>query len=118
MIISVENLTGYDDIVCEFALCTFNLLYRFVNFSWLFNVVYMCNERSHSICYTTTTYEVHAIKNQNKIKSLLRDIFVYHETFSRLGLFIRSCKFVIIETCVYDIAHDENAISSSIIQSI
>ena len=21
----VENLTGYDDIVCEFALCTFNL---------------------------------------------------------------------------------------------
>ena len=22
---SVENLTGYDDIVCEFALCNFNL---------------------------------------------------------------------------------------------
>ena len=24
--ISVENLTGYNDIVCEFALCTFNLI--------------------------------------------------------------------------------------------
>ena len=23
--ISVENLTGYDDIVCEFVLCNFNL---------------------------------------------------------------------------------------------
>ena len=23
--VSVENLMGYDDIVCEFALCTFNL---------------------------------------------------------------------------------------------
>ena len=34
--LSVENLTGYDDIVCEFALCTFNLLDRVVNFSWLF----------------------------------------------------------------------------------
>ena len=34
--VSVENLTGYDDIVCEFALCTFNLFYRVVNFSWLF----------------------------------------------------------------------------------
>ena len=34
--VSVENLAGYDDIVCEFALCTFNLFYRVVNFSWLF----------------------------------------------------------------------------------
>ena len=34
--ISVKNLTGYDDIVCEFALRTFNLLDRVVNFSWLF----------------------------------------------------------------------------------
>ena len=30
--ISVENLTGFDDIVCEFALCTFNLLHGVVNF--------------------------------------------------------------------------------------
>ena len=35
-IISVENLTGYDDIVCEFVLGTFNLLDRVVSFSWLF----------------------------------------------------------------------------------
>ena len=32
----VENLTGYDDISCEFALSTFNLLDRVVNFSWVF----------------------------------------------------------------------------------
>ena len=34
--ISVENLTGHADIVCEFVLCTFNLFDRVVNFSWLF----------------------------------------------------------------------------------
>ena len=34
--ISVENLTGYDDIICDFALCTFNLLDRVVSFSMLF----------------------------------------------------------------------------------
>ena len=39
--ISVENLTGYNDIICDFALCTFNLLDRVVNFCWLFNVVYV-----------------------------------------------------------------------------
>ena len=30
-ITSVENLTGYDDIVCKFILCIFNLLDRVVN---------------------------------------------------------------------------------------
>ena len=35
-IISVEILTGCDDTVCEFALCTFNVIDRVVNFSWLF----------------------------------------------------------------------------------
>ena len=34
--ISAESLTGYDDIVCQFTLCTFNLLDRVVNFSWFF----------------------------------------------------------------------------------
>ena len=33
---SVENPTGYDDIVCEFDLRAFNVLARVVNFSWLF----------------------------------------------------------------------------------
>ena len=33
--ISVENLTGYHDIVCDFAMCAFNLLDRVLNFSWL-----------------------------------------------------------------------------------
>ena len=34
--ISAENLTGYNDIVCEFALCLMNLFDGVVNFSWLF----------------------------------------------------------------------------------
>ena len=34
--VSMENLTGYDDVICGFALCTFNLLDRVVSFSWLF----------------------------------------------------------------------------------
>ena len=32
----VENLTGYNDIVCEFSLCNFTLFDQVVNFSWLF----------------------------------------------------------------------------------
>ena len=36
---------------------------------------FMCSDRNHSICYTTTTYEVHAFKNENKMK-LLRHTFV------------------------------------------
>ena len=47
--ISVENQTGYNDIVCEFVLCTFNLFDRVLNFSWLFNefnVVYVQREKS------------------------------------------------------------------------
>ena len=34
--IYVENPKGYDDIVCDFALCIFNLLDRVLNFWWLF----------------------------------------------------------------------------------
>ena len=34
--ISLENLMEYDDIVCEFALCTFNVCDGVMNFSWLF----------------------------------------------------------------------------------
>ena len=52
--ISVENLTGYDDIVCKFALCTFKLLDRVVNFSRLFielNVVYVQREKSLYFLY-------------------------------------------------------------------
>ena len=32
----VENLTGYDGIICEFSGRTFNLLDRVVSFYWLF----------------------------------------------------------------------------------
>ena len=34
--ISVENLTGYYNIISKFALCTFNLLDGVVNFTWMF----------------------------------------------------------------------------------
>ena len=53
--ISAENLIGCDNIVCEFALCTFNLLDWAVNFSWLYYV----QREKYSICYTATTYKVH-----------------------------------------------------------
>ena len=34
--ISVENLTGCDDLIWKSALCIFNLHDRVANFSWLF----------------------------------------------------------------------------------
>ena len=34
--ISAEKLRGYEDIICQFALCTFNFINRIVNFSWFF----------------------------------------------------------------------------------
>ena len=52
--------------------------------------------------------------SKTKIKKSL-DIFVYNFL---LYLFVRSCKFVVTETRAYDIAHDEKAMSSLIIQSI
>ena len=66
----------------------------------------MCNERrNHSICYTTTTYEVHSFTDKNERKSL-RDLFVYHFLFC-LCLFV-AASFVIIETRAYDITHDRH----------
>ena len=76
--ISVENLKGYNKVICEFALrtlldvCEFALFLLYLNFMY-----FMCNEGDHNICYTTTTYEGHIFKNKNKKKSL-RDIFLYH----------------------------------------
>ena len=58
-ITSAEILTRYDDIVCKFALCTFNLLIE----SWIssgcsyeLNVVCVQREKC-GICYTATTYQ-------------------------------------------------------------
>ena len=76
----------------------------------------MCNERNHSICYTTTTSSTHCPEQKSKKiiikKVIIKKIIVI---FSRLYLFIRSWKFVIIETSPYDIAHDENRMSSLLI---
>ena len=44
----MENLTGYDNIVCEFALCTLNILDRVVN---EFDVVYVQREKSQHLLY-------------------------------------------------------------------
>ena len=37
--VSVENLTGYDDIVCEFSLCTFNLRDQPAKFTLTFQLL-------------------------------------------------------------------------------
>ena len=56
---------------------------------------------------TTSAYEVHTFKNKNKI--IKRHFCV---SFTLLHLFIRNCKFVMIKAPTYDIAHDENSMSS------
>ena len=71
---------------------------------------FMCNERNHSICYITTTYEVHTFKNKTERKRH------FCLLFSLLYLLIRSYKLAIIETRAYDIAHDEDAMISVISQ--
>ena len=68
----------------------------------------MCNERNHSICYITTTYEVHTFKNETERKRH------FCLLFSLLYLLIRSYKLAIIET--RDIARDEDAMISLISQ--
>ena len=65
-------------------------------------------------CYTTTTCKVPIFKNKNKI--IIKRHFCF--SFPRLYLFICSYKFVITETCTYNIERDENAMSLLIIQSI
>ena len=44
-IISLENLTESDDIACEFALHTFSLLHRVMNFFWLVVHINLCSLR-------------------------------------------------------------------------
>ena len=75
-------------------------------------MLFMWNERNHSICYTITTYEVHTFKNKNKIIKK-RQICL---SFSLLYLFIHSYKFVLTETetHAYNIAHDENVMNSKV----
>ena len=93
--ISVENLKGYNKVICEFALRTLLDVCEFASFLLYMNFIYfMCNEGHHNICYTTTTCDGHIFKNKNKKKSL-RDIFLYHVFL--LYLSIRNCKFVLIE---------------------
>ena len=74
---------------------------------------FMRNERNHSILYTTTT-STHF--QEQKLKKIIKGRFCL--SFSLLYLFIGSCKFVITETGAYDIAHDESAMGSLIIQSM
>ena len=64
----MENITEYDDNISEFAQCTFNLIDRVVNFSWLlyeFNKVSVQREK-YCVGYTRTTYEVYTFKNKNE----------------------------------------------------
>ena len=82
-----------------------------------------CATRQINIYYTTTTYEVHTFKEKiwNKmIKTFLFIIFSFYFLFLSLHflfLLMCSCIFVIIETCAYNIAHEEDAMSSLVIHS-
>ena len=53
--VSLENLTGYDDIVCELAVCTFNLqLYIFVYLMLVMKTnIYECSKN-------VSLYSVHS----------------------------------------------------------
>ena len=67
------------------------------------------------VIHTTTTYKVHTSKNKSKRKSLRHNSVL---SFSLLYLLVCHCKFVIIEICAYDIADDEKAMNSLIIQKM
>ena len=71
-LLSVENLTN--NIVCEFALCTY-LLDRCLH---EFNVVYVQRKKITVLLYYNNT--VHTFKNKNTRKSL-KDTFVCHFLF-------------------------------------
>ena len=79
--ISVENLMGYNDIVCKLVLWTFYLIESWISPGCLyeFNVVYVQQQKSQFFILQPI-FEVHTCKNKNKIKSL-RDTFVYHFLF-------------------------------------
>ena len=102
---SLENLTGCNDIIFEFALwttywtsserlmyvqftsCVYEVLltYLILLLVHMNLICFMCNKRNHSICYTTTKYEVHTFKNKNKIiiksKNILWNFYfrAFHE---------------------------------------
>ena len=82
--------------------------------SYKFNVVHVQREKSQ---YVILQHHMNYTLSRTKIKEiyLLRDILVYHFVFY---ICLIVCKFAIIETRAYDIAHDESAMSSLIIQSI
>ena len=78
--VSVENVMGYNDIVCKFPLCTFNLVIELgisPGCSYELTIVY-CNRRNHSICYTIITHKVHTFKNENERKSLRDVLFIIY----------------------------------------
>ena len=58
--ISAENLTGYNDIVCEFALCTY-LMESWISpgCSYEFNVVYGQREKSQHWLYYNNIWNEH-----------------------------------------------------------
>ena len=67
----------------------------------------------HSICYTIAAYEEH-INIRTHFQGQIQKNFLKRHflSFALLYLLICSCKFVIIETRAYHIAHDRKAMSS------
>ena len=108
----VENLTRFVD---SLPICC--VLSTYAIESWIlpccsheFNLNYVQGEKSQYLLYYNNIWGTNF---QEQKRKLLRYIFVYHSLFH---MFIHGCKFVIIETCSYIIAHDENVMSSLIIQ--
>ena len=69
--IFVENLTGYDDIACEFALCIFPLFDQVVNFSWLFIWIQssLCATREEITVSVTLQLNIKYTLSRTKMKA-------------------------------------------------
>ena len=99
--------------------CELDRVANFSCFSYEFNVnvVYVQWEKSRYFLYSNNSniWSTHFQKQKLKKTIIKRHSCL---SFYRLYLFIEGRKFVIIETCAYDVAHDKNALSSLIIQTI
>ena len=65
--ISVECLRGYNDIICKFLSVYF--LFAWSNGGFFLVVYIWCTfvqQKKYSICYTTTTYDVHTFTTKIK----------------------------------------------------
>ena len=106
-------MISFAKLLCAFLTC---LVEQWISpgFPYKFNVVYVQREKSQYLLYYTNIWSTH-IQKQKQKKIIKRHFCL---SFCLLHLLIPSCKFVMIETRAYNIAHGKNAMSSLTIQSI